>query len=204
MLIDRKRFAGLDNQQRVVRPSKIMVTSSADTTIKQTRFAEVYITNQERLRGYVYTLVANWNDAEEVFQRTSLCLWRKWEQFDQDRDFLPWAFGIARLEAKRFLSERSRQQRMLSDSAMEALDVAIVDNTDALEERLAALEHCVKKLPAQQRSMLWTSYKNSVSIEQVGELFGLSANAVYKRLRKIREQLHRCIDARISNWGETT
>ncbi|MEW4562286.1 sigma-70 family RNA polymerase sigma factor [Bremerella sp. JC770] len=181
-----------------------MDTPADNPTSKQTHFAEVYINNQERLRGYVYTLVAHWNDAEEVFQRTSLCLWRKWEQFDQERDFLPWAFGIARLEAKRFLSERSRQQKMLSDSAMEALDVAIIENSEAMEERLAALEHCVKKLPNQQRSLLWNSYKKSASIEQVGELFGLSANAVYKRLRKIREQLHRCIDARIASWGEIT
>lgn len=179
-----------------------MVTSSDEDAMKQSRFAEVYISNQERLKGYVYSLVANWNDAEEVFQRTSLLLWRKWEQFDQDREFLPWAFGIARIEVKRFLSERNRQQKMLSDSAMETLDTVIVQNADGLQDRLAALEHCVRKLPARQRSILWASYRKSASIEEVGQLFGLSANAVYKRLRKIREQLHRCIDIRLSAWGE--
>lgn len=186
---------------RVTRSLSTMVPTENDSA-RQSHFAEVYITNQEQLKGYVYSLVANWNDAEEVFQRTSLVLWRKWEQFDEDRDFLPWAFGFARIEAKRFHSERGRQLKMLSDSAMDALDVVMVESGDALDERLAALEHCVKKLPAQQRSMLWSSYDKSYSIEKVGERFGLSANAVYKRLRKIRELLHRCIDSRLAAWGE--
>ncbi|RCS54076.1 hypothetical protein DTL42_02690 [Bremerella cremea] len=178
-----------------------MVPIENDTD-KQSRFAEFYITHQEQLKGYVYSLVANWSDAEEVFQRTSLLLWRKWEQFDEQREFLPWAFGFARIEAKRFHSERGRQLKMLSDSAMEALDAVIVENGNALDERLAALEHCVKKLPAQQRSILWASYNQANSIENVGEMFGLSANAVYKRLRKIREMLHRCIDVRVAAYGD--
>lgn len=177
---------------------------SNDNAVQQSRFAEIYITNQERLKGYVYSLVPNWNDAEEVFQRTSLLLWRKWEQFDGQREFLPWAFGFARLEAKRFLSERNRQSRMLSASAMDELDTVIVEHGDALDERLAALEHCVKQLPAQQRSMLWASYSQSGNVENVGKSFGISANSVYKRLRKIRELLHRCIDRRLAAWGTGT
>ncbi|MCC9604683.1 sigma-70 family RNA polymerase sigma factor [Blastopirellula sp. JC732] len=179
-----------------------MISTPDPSATNQSSFAEAYIANQERLKGYVYSLVFNWNDAEEVFQRTSLGLWKKWEQFDPEREFLPWAFGMARIEAKRFLAEKGKQELMLSDAAMEALDTALVDRADGWNERLAALEQCVKKLPTQQRSMLWASYKKASSVEQIGQMFGLSANAVYKRLRRIREQLHQCIDLRIAMGGD--
>ncbi|UUO08741.1 sigma-70 family RNA polymerase sigma factor [Blastopirellula sp. J2-11] len=177
-------------------------TPDPASSMNQASFAESYIANQERLKAYVYSLIFNWNDAEEVFQRTSLGLWRKWEQFDPQRDFLPWAFGMARVEAKRFLAEKGKQELMLSDAAMESLDMAMVEGVDGWNERLAALEQCVKKLPSLQRSLLWASYKKANSVEQVGQLFGLSTNAVYKRLRRIREQLHQCIDLQLSLWGD--
>ncbi|WP_081444811.1 sigma-70 family RNA polymerase sigma factor [Blastopirellula marina] len=179
-----------------------MISTPEPSSMNQASFAEAYIVNQERLKAYVYSLIFNWNDAEEVFQRTSLGLWKKWEQFDPQREFLPWAFGMARIEAKRFLAEKGKQELMLSDAAMEALDDAMIAREDGWNDRLAALEQCVKKLPAQQRSLLWASYKKANTVERIGELFGLSSNAVYKRLRKIRERLHQCIDLRLSAWGD--
>lgn len=169
---------------------------------KHTSFAEQYIVHQERLRGYVSSLVTNWSDADEVFQRTSLCLWRKWESFDPARGFLPWAFGIARIEAKRYLSEKGRRPQMLSDAAMEALDQAIIQNSDAIDDRLAALEHCVNKLQVANRALLRALYQKNASVEEAAKTFGLTANAVYKRVRKIRELLHRCIDRRLSPAGD--
>lgn len=169
---------------------------------KHTSFAEQYIVHQERLRGYVSSLVTNWSDAEEVFQRTSLCLWRKWEAFDPARGFLPWAFGVARIEAKRYLAEKGRQQQMLSDAAMEALDKAIIQNSDAIDERLSALEHCVNKLQVANRALLRALYQKNASVEEAAATFGLTANAVYKRVRKIRELLHRCIDRQLSPAGD--
>ncbi|UUO08738.1 sigma-70 family RNA polymerase sigma factor [Blastopirellula sp. J2-11] len=169
---------------------------------KHTSFAEQYIVHQERLRGYVSSLVTNWSDAEEVFQRTSLCLWRKWDSFDASRGFLPWAFGVARIEAKSFLSEKGRRQQMLSDAAMEALEGAIIQNSDVIDDRLSALEHCVNKLQVANRALLRALYQKNASIEQAASSFGLTPNAVYKRVRKIRELLHRCIDRQLSPAGD--
>lgn len=73
----------------------------------QDDFARLFIENQGRLYGYIATLLPNRDDAEEVLQRTSMVLWQKWENYETDRGFLPWARGIALNEVRNLLRQGS-------------------------------------------------------------------------------------------------
>ncbi len=50
-------------------------------------FAERIVRNQHRVFAYIATLLANHDDAEDVFQSTCLILWRKWDEFDPGREY---------------------------------------------------------------------------------------------------------------------
>src|SRR5436190_24162203 len=76
------------------------------------RFVERFVRCQDRLYAYVATLLPNRADAEEVFQQTSLVLWRKWQEYDLGRDFLPWACGIAHHEVRNFLRKHKDRGRV--------------------------------------------------------------------------------------------
>jgi DNA-directed RNA polymerase specialized sigma24 family protein len=69
-------------------------------------FAERFLCDQHRLYGYIATLVPSRADAEDIFQETSLLLWEKWCEFDQDRDLMPWACGIAHNVVRNFWRTR--------------------------------------------------------------------------------------------------
>ena len=51
-------------------------------SVRHDRFARAFLQCQERVYGYIVTMLPNRHDAEDVFQQTSLILWQKWDQFD--------------------------------------------------------------------------------------------------------------------------
>ena len=51
------------------------------------------------LRRFVRSLLPNWTDADEVVQQTAIVIWRKFDQFDQETNFIKWACVISRFEA---------------------------------------------------------------------------------------------------------
>ena len=52
-------------------------------------FAEYLSQNQTRLYGYIHSLVRDLNDADDLFQQTTLILWRKFGEFDRRLSFSP-------------------------------------------------------------------------------------------------------------------
>src|SRR5205814_5257295 len=70
---------------------------------------------QTRLYGYIHSLVRDLNDADDLFQQTSLILWKKFDEYDPRRSFFSWACGVARFEVINFVRTRSRQRLYFSD-----------------------------------------------------------------------------------------
>src|SRR4051794_9938980 len=62
-----------------------------ESSWQQDQFVEQFIRSQGRVYAYIVTLLPNRDDTEEVFQQTSLALWKKWQEFDPTRDFVRWA-----------------------------------------------------------------------------------------------------------------
>lgn len=87
------------------------------TDDEQIAFVKQFTANHQRIFAFVVSLAPNWVEAEEVFQRVSVVIWKKWGSFDQEREFLPWALGIARLEVVKFMTERSRRKELLGADA---------------------------------------------------------------------------------------
>src|SRR5215472_639653 len=77
--------------------------------------------HQTQLFGYIYSPVRDLDDADDLFQQTSLVLWDKFDQFDPSRSFAGWACGVARYEVLNFLRARSRDRLYFSDELSLAL-----------------------------------------------------------------------------------
>ena len=70
---------------------------------------------QAQLVRYIFVLVRNAEDAQDVFQRTCIVLWNKFDQFDPGQKFLAWACGVARLEAYNYLKQHRRYRTRFSE-----------------------------------------------------------------------------------------
>ena len=163
----------------------------------QDEFAKHFIENQGRLYAYIATLLPNRDDAEEVLQRTSLILWRKWDQFDTARGFLPWARGIAVNEVRNLLRRSERRNVHLSEPILELLVVELDQKTD--EGRTAALSSCIERLQTKQRDLLEQCYLGPTGIQAVAHTLGLRPEALYMRLHRIRKSLAECINREVAS-----
>ena len=63
------------------------MTPIADSD-RDRRFTEQLECHHRRLYGYIFTLLRNHQDAQDVFQQTSLVLWEKFDEFRPDTNFL--------------------------------------------------------------------------------------------------------------------
>jgi RNA polymerase sigma-70 factor (ECF subfamily) len=157
-------------------------------------FAERLRRDQTRLYGYIHSLVRDLNDADDLFQQTTLILWRKFGEFDRRRDFFAWACGVARLEVANFLRGRSRQRLYFSDDLNLMLAEAQAEVTDGeLEARRDALARCAEKLRQRDRELLDECYGEPAGVSRAADRRGRSPQSVYNSLRRIRRALFECI-----------
>ncbi len=96
---------------------------AARTGEQRAEFASRLARHQTQLFGYIYSLVRDLDDADDLFQQTSLVLWDKFDQFDPSRSFVGWACGVARFEVLNFLRTRSRNRLYFSDE----LNLALIE-----------------------------------------------------------------------------
>jgi RNA polymerase sigma-70 factor (ECF subfamily) len=160
----------------------------------KTQFAELLRRAQGRLFGYIHSLVRDLNDADDLFQQTTLILWRKFGEFDRQRSFFAWACGIARLEVANFLRSRGRRRLYFSDDLNLALLEAQSEMTnEELEDRREALAKCIEKLRQRDRDLLNECYGEESGIHAAAERRGRAPQSIYNSLRRIRRGLFECV-----------
>jgi RNA polymerase sigma-70 factor (ECF subfamily) len=157
-------------------------------------FAACLRQHQARLYGYIHSLLRDLNDADDLFQQTTLILWKKFAEYDPRRSFFSWACGIARLEVANFLRSRGRQRLYFSDDLNLLLIEAQAEVAEEeLEARREALSGCVEKLRQPDRELLLECYGGQSDVPDVAERHGRSPQSVYNSLRRIRRALFECI-----------
>jgi RNA polymerase sigma-70 factor, ECF subfamily len=157
-------------------------------------FAACLRQHQARLYGYIHSLLRDLNDADDLFQQTTLILWKKFAEYDPRRNFFSWACGIARLEVANFLRSRGRQRLYFSDDLNLLLIEAQAEVPDEeLEARREALTHCVAQLRQRDRELLTECYGGEADVPEVAGRRGRSPQSVYNSLRRIRRALFECI-----------
>jgi RNA polymerase sigma-70 factor, ECF subfamily len=173
-----------------------------ESSWQQDQFVEQFVRSQGRVYAYIVTLLPNRDDAEEVFQQTSLALWKKWQEFDPKRDFVRWACGMAHLEVCSFLRRHAGRRRvdLSEDVLLEVAEVRLKIH-DVLEARRQALIDCLGRLKRDSRELLERCYAGKDSIKQIAEELGLRPNALYLTLKRLRRTLFDCINLRVTAEG---
>ena len=160
---------------------------------KQEGFVVRFANCRHDLRRYIYSLVGNLQDADDVLQETSLALWRKFESYDSSKPFLNWAFRFAYFEVMKHREKRKRESQFCEETLK-----LLAAEQEAEEERLkgqeAVLEECIEKLGDVEREVLDLRYRRGKSIHEMNRLLDESGTRLYRILERIRHKLTRCVD----------
>lgn len=153
---------------------------------------------QNRLFGYLVTLLGNVHDARDVLQEANLVMWRRMDSFTPGTDFGAWARRCAYFQAMAFLRDRKRGPSLLGEEllaliAEEAEQNPVVDEN----ERKLALRDCLSYLSDKQWQLIKYRYQDRMPVRNLAAEFGKSESAMKMLLLRIREVLHTCIDSKL-------
>ncbi|WP_144057935.1 sigma-70 family RNA polymerase sigma factor [Novipirellula maiorica] len=166
---------------------------------------EVFVTllmeHRHRIYAFISKQLVNPADVEDVFQKTSVVLWKKMEQFDHDGSFFHWACGIAFHEVLNFLKAQRRSKLHFDSELMHLLAQEAAEEEELTQSRLTALRHCMSLLSERQQQILRRCYMGTDSITEVAEGLGRQRTALYKQLARLKQKLLGCIQKRVSVIG---
>ncbi|NLE39566.1 MAG: sigma-70 family RNA polymerase sigma factor [Pirellulaceae bacterium] len=183
---------------------KITNSSTSDPQ-RNEQFVSLFVRHQWALFSYIFSLLPDWTDAQDVFQQTSVVLWRKFEQFDPEdpqSDFIRWACRIARYETLNHMKKCRRDRHVFSDKLLDVLADEGASEVERLEEERRALADCLGRLQSGHQNLIRQCYAGRRTVKQIAESMGCTPNSLYRRLYRIRLILLQCVERLLATGGE--
>ncbi|MEM7699108.1 MAG: sigma-70 family RNA polymerase sigma factor [Verrucomicrobiota bacterium] len=168
-----------------------MAHSSPDT-----QFLLQITDSQQRLFGYIVTLLGDVHDAHDVLQETNLVIWQKSDSFEPGSNFEAWSRKIAWYQSLAFLRNRKRDRHVYDDDVMELLAQEMTEPLPD-EERELALRDCLFQLSDAQRGLIKQRYDDGLSVKKLADGLGRKESATKMMLMRIRRSLLRCIESKL-------
>ena len=125
----------------------------------------------------------------------------RWHEYEPDREFLPWAFGIARYQVLAHIRDQKRDRLLLDAELVESMCMAAETNAGNLEEVRSALRFCLESVTADNRGLLDRRYSRSMAIAEISAEVKRSVSAVKVALMRTRQQLAKCVQRRLAVEG---
>ncbi len=157
-----------------------------------------FLKSQYRIFAYILALVQDRGDAEDVFQETSLIIWREFASFDPDREFAPWALGIAKNQVLKFWRSRKQDRHIFSEVLIQQLAEDAMDTVLEREPRKRALRECIQDLTDRQKQLIEQFYGRRREAAVIAESWNRSVFTVYKSLKSLRKTLLQCIQRKLA------
>ena len=159
--------------------------------------------HQRRIFAYIYTLVPDRYDAEDLLQETSLVICEKFDAFKEGTDFVAWACQIAYWRVRYARQKFARSKVVFQQELVDALAQTAAVMPEELDQRHEALAHCLQKLPTRDRELVLTRYEPGSGVPEAAKRSGRSLAAAYKALARIRKLLLDCVTHQLEIEGAT-
>jgi RNA polymerase sigma-70 factor, ECF subfamily len=166
------------------------------------RFEAIVAEHQGWVRAYLRSLGVDGLWVDDVAQEVFLTAFRRWAEYQPDRPLGAWLRGIAKHLAVAERRRSGRRARVISTRLTEAL-AAVDDDPEqpahAGDELHAALARCLDRLPPRARELLHQRYAEELDAAQIAAAQGdgANANAIRQTLHRLRDNLRRCLAARL-------
>ncbi len=167
-------------------------------------FARLFDASQAQLLRYILNLVPSDADALDLLQETAAALWLKFDQYDREKPFGPWARKFAHYQVLKWRLETARRHEKVATFSLEAIEVLSKEferHDEVLQSRIDALAGCVEQMSTDDRTLLEQRYWEHVNLESMSTHTGMTPPQISRRLYRIRRQLEACIDRAIATEG---
>jgi RNA polymerase sigma-70 factor (ECF subfamily) len=158
-------------------------------------FVRLFSEHQRELSKFIFLLVPNRAEADDILQETSVILWRKFGEFQSGTSFFHWAAQVARNKVRDFRKHAARDRhRFWSDELVESIADTRFSDDEILMQQRTRLAECVRQLTPVDRELIRRCLAGSLTVKAVAEHLGRPVNTLYKALNRIRRVLVACVE----------
>lgn len=147
--------------------------------------------NRTALLRYVSSKVNCVADAEDILQKAMLTMWRRYETFNNDTNFMTWACTVANFESKNAYRKHKRCPVLFDEIVFDDVSkyVSVYQDEDRYEMMQLALSH----LENEERSLLVAVHINGEDVKDIANSTRKAPRTIYNRLYLARKKLAKYI-----------
>jgi RNA polymerase sigma-70 factor (ECF subfamily) len=164
-----------------------------------------FVAGRHALYGFIYGLVRNTHDAEDILQEVWVRFFSALEKGVEIQNQATWCRGTARNLILHYWRDRKADKVVVVDP--ELLDLVALAFTeqeghhDYWLARQQALKECIAMLPVRSKRLLWMKYEQGLSAQAVAQRLVQSVDAVLKALSRVRQALRACAAEKLKIQG---
>lgn len=152
----------------------------------QSDFFQQLLTYQDDLWRYVYSMMRNTHDAEDIMSETILQAHTSYHSLKHQQAFLSFLFTIAR----RLIRRQMWKRRLFGTyNEMEAHTIPSSSPMPDMSTDIRIVHEALQSLPIKMREALILFEINGLSLEEIKQVQGDSLSAVKSRLKRGRMKL---------------
>jgi RNA polymerase sigma-70 factor (ECF subfamily) len=203
------RFEGVavvgDRGHRAAQHAVAVAPDDARGNSKGKLFLAQFLKAERRIFAYIMTLLPHRADAEDLLQQVSLIMWEKFDSQAPPEDFAAWGCRIAYFKIRDHRRTLRRSRVIFSDAMLDRVAQSLADRALELrlDERHEAMVRCLEKLQRRDRDLLAERFKEGATARSAAERIGLSPDAFYKSLARIRRLLDECVTRTLASEGRS-
>ena len=163
------------------------------------RLVALMTRHQRQIFSYIYVLVPNRSDAEDLLQETSLVICEKFHEFKEGTDFVAWACQIAYWRIRYSRQKFARSKIVFDQDLVDVLAQTAGEMADELDQRHEALAQCLQRLHPRDRELLLKRYEPGGTVDEAARRSGRTVQTAYKALARLRKLLFDCVTTRLAN-----
>lgn len=190
--------------------------SDSPQPTQETSYQEQFIEFQPKLRSFIYRLVTNKQDMEDLVQETYIKAFNSLDGFKGTSSFKTWVFTIAMNEARNLLKKQQRWHEDYQDNcrtatyqskelqgAMFAITQASPQGKYVLKEHVEYCFTCMSKtLVLEEQCCVILKEMYGFRVNEIQQITGLTEGKVKYHLTNGRKRLQEIFDQRCSLIGK--
>jgi len=160
------------------------------------RYAEIVERYQTKLFVYIYRLVGNKEEAEDLLQDVFVKAYKNLNSYDTDRKFSSWIYRIAHNESVNYIKRKSLKRFISFETittTKDKLDSSSIeegaDKAWLRKEISQEVSDAINKLPFKYKQVLTLRYYSDQSYEEIGEILGRPVNTVGTLINRAKKKL---------------
>jgi RNA polymerase sigma-70 factor (ECF subfamily) len=157
---------------------------------------------------FIFKLIGNKEDAEDITQETFIKVWQKLSKFDMNKNFKTWLFSIAKNTA----IDKLRKKRSINFTSLDTDETEVLDGGSNFESNLAdteplpdeifakkestdALLKALAQLSDNQKLIIHLHITEDLTYEEISEIIGSPMNTVKGQFRRSILKLKNILEA---------